>query len=287
MKKLIINADDLGADESRNAGIMEGICAGVIKSVSLLANGCSLQDVLRNMEAGKFKGVSIGIHLNLSEGKPVSKDPPMLTGNGGSFLGKRAAQELYLQEGNSELEKEISREVEAQIVSLRQAGIPISHMDGHQHIHVFPAVRRAAFAAAEKYGIPWVRIPHEPYPLADRERIPQGLQSEAKFFSELGERAFSLLSGSCIRTSDHFCGLYLKGCLSSGLLERYLPNLPEGVTELMVHPGRVPAEKTEGAFTNFSTIDREKELDALLSISFAEAVGRCGVRLISFPEAHF
>jgi hypothetical protein len=54
----------------------------------------------------------------------------------------------------------------------------------------------------------------------------------------------------------------------------------------MVHPGRVPAEKAEGAFANFSTIDREKELDALLSASFAEAVGRCGVCLISFPEAH-
>ena len=285
-KRLIINADDLGADKGRNAGILEGVCAGIVKSVSLLANSCSLNDVFRDVEAGKFSGVSIGIHLNLSEGKPTSNDLRLLAGTDGAFRGKAAAQQLCLQEGNSDLEKEISREVESQIASLRRAGIPISHMDGHQHIHVFPAVRRVAFQAAKKFGIPWVRIPHEPCPLSDREKIPEALRSEAKLFSDLGGKALALLSGTGIRTTDHFCGLYLRGFFPSDRLEGCLHRLSEGVTEWMVHPGRLPAGGVAGPFSNFSTIDRERELNALLSSSFGETVLRTGVRLISFLEAH-
>ena len=43
MKQLIINADDFGADEARNAGIIEAIQKGVATSASLLANGPALQ----------------------------------------------------------------------------------------------------------------------------------------------------------------------------------------------------------------------------------------------------
>jgi chitin disaccharide deacetylase len=285
-KALIINADDLGADEGRNKGIREGVHAGIIKSVSLLANGWAIEDVFRDVEEGKFKGISIGIHLNLSEGRPTSNDLRMLVGSDGAFRGKAAAQQLCLQEGNSDLEEEISWEVESQIVSLRRAGIPISHMDGHQHIHVFPAVLGVALHAAKKFGIPWIRIPYEPCPPPDGENIQEALRSEAGLFSGLGGKALSMVAGSGIRTTDHFCGLYLRVCFSTARLEGCLHNLSEGVTELMVHPGRVPAGGVAGPFSNFSTLDRKKELDALLSPTFGETLRRTRARLISFLEAH-
>ena len=49
MKRLIVNADDLGADEARNRGIFEAIDAGVVTSVSLLANGPSFEDAARRI----------------------------------------------------------------------------------------------------------------------------------------------------------------------------------------------------------------------------------------------
>ncbi len=39
MRRLIINADDLGADHARNEGIFEAIEAGVVTAASILANG--------------------------------------------------------------------------------------------------------------------------------------------------------------------------------------------------------------------------------------------------------
>ena len=285
MKELIINADDLGADKDRNFGILEAVRAGAVKSVSLLANGPATDEALMAIQDGKYEGVSIGVHLNLSEGKPICPDLRLLAGNDGAFLGKAAAQRLLLQENNSELEKEVFREVNAQVGLLLKAEIFLSHLDGHQHLHVFPAVRKAAIGAAKKHGIPWIRIAHEPCPVSEEEQIPEDLKSEAKRFSDLGAGAFPLLAGTGIRITDHFCGLYLKGRLSSNLLEKVLVGLPEGLTELMVHPGRVPAGTGASPFRGFSTIDREKELAALLSPSFRRAVLKNGVSLVSFREA--
>lgn len=285
MRKLIVNADDLGADEGRNSGILEAVRAGAVKSVSLLANGPATDEALMAIQEGKYEGVSIGVHLNLSEGKPICPDLRLLAGNDGAFLGKAAAQRLLLQENNSELEKEVFREVNAQVGLLLKAEIFLSHLDGHQHLHVFPAVRKVAIGAAKKHGIPWIRIAHEPCPVSEEEQIPEDLKSEAKRFSDLSAGALPLLAGTGIRTADRFCGLYLKGRLSSNLLEKILVGLPEGLTELMVHPGRVPAGTGASPFRGFSTIDREKELAALLSPSFRRAVLKNGVSLVSFREA--
>ena len=153
MKRLIINADDLGADEGRNAGILEAVRAKIVTSASLLVNGAAVEESLETIRKVDFAEVSIGIHLNLSEGNSLAKDLRLLTNRDGSFRGKNSTQRLLLQEGNEELETEISQEVDSQIGFLKKAGVSIRHLDGHQHVHVFPAVRRAVIRAAKKYEV--------------------------------------------------------------------------------------------------------------------------------------
>lgn len=285
MKKLIVNADDLGADEGRNSGILEAIQAGAVKSVSLLANGPASEEAIRGIRKGNYKGVSIGIHLNLSEGKPLAPRLTLLVGRDGCFQGKALARSLLLQENQPNLEEEVLREVSAQIRLLRKEKIPLSHLDGHQHLHVFPVVRKAVIRAAERNGIPWVRIPHESLPTSDPGRISENLKTEARLFSDLGREASRLFAERGIHATTHFRGLYLKGRLSPKLLEDCLKKLPEGLTELMVHPGRVWAGSSAGPFSGFSTRDREQELEALLSPSFKKAIRQNRIRLISFSEA--
>ena len=123
MKQLIVNADDLGADEARNRGIFEAIEAGAVTSVSLLANGPAFDDALRRIRSMGSTKVSFGLHLNLSEGKPLVSDLRILVGPDGCFLGKAATHRLLMQDGNTALRKEVSRELSAQIEVLRNAGI--------------------------------------------------------------------------------------------------------------------------------------------------------------------
>ena len=284
MKQLIVNADDLGADEARNSGIFEAIEAGVVTSVSLLANGPALDDALRLIRSMGSSKVSLGLHLNLSEGKPLLSDLRILVGPDGSFLGKAAAHRLLMQDGDTALRKEVSRELSAQIEILRNTGIGIRHIDGHQHVHVFPAVRRTVVQEAEGHGIPWIRIPEETFPSDQRNEIPTPLREEALLFSEMARTAHPEFNGTRIRTTDHFRGLFLKGRLSFLTLEKVLRILPSGLTELMVHPGQVPAAPLKSPFSTFSNRDREQELEALLSQEFREILEIENIDLTPFPE---
>ena len=284
MKRLIINADDLGADEARNAGIFEAIREGMVTSVSLLANGPAFKDAIRGISSLGEKKVSIGIHLNLSQGMPLVSGLRRLTGRDGHFLGKARAHEVLSGPRDSDLEREIQQELDVQIRVLKESGLPISHLDGHQHVHVFPAAVPATVSLARMHRIPWMRAPEEPDPNPDEAEVGIHLLREGRNFSALGKAARPLLSGAGIRMTDNFRGLYLKDRVSLSSLVESLQTLPEGLTELMVHPGRVFPPSPSNPFSQFSTVYREKELEALLDKDFRKALAEKGVDLVPFPE---
>ncbi len=284
MKKLIINADDLGADKGRNQGIFEAIHADRVTSASILANGAGVWDALEKIRSGTYRNISWGIHLNLSEGKPiVAKNLPLLAPQG-AFLGKTVSHQLLMKEGDQHLENEIAQEVNAQIMFLKTSGIPLSHLDGHQHIHLFPAVLRTVIEAAQKHHIPWIRIPEEPEPISPDIPLPFFLCEEARLFSRLGRRARSIILESGLHITDHFRGLYLKGHLSVQGLVSVLRQLPNGLTELMVHPGRVIENPPDTPFSGFSTPDRERELETLLHAKLSPIFKSIKMILTPFPE---
>ena len=281
MKRLIVNADDLGAGESRNAGIFEAIEAGSVTSVSILPNGPALENALRGIRALPLKSVSFGVHFNISEGKPIASSSRCILGPDGCFRGKRRTQSLLLCRGNSELEKEIRKELSAQITLIQDAGIQVDHLDGHQHVHILPAVVRAAAEAANRHGISWVRIPEEPYP--DFGERSSQVMEEASFFSQHASAARAFYDAMGIRATDHFRGLLLKGDMPAETWLDFLEAIPSGLTELMVHPGRADAAAS-GPFAGFSTAARERELAALTDGRFFAALLRTGVSLTPYPD---
>src|ERR1700721_4706046 len=72
VRNLIVNADDLAWTEGVNRGIAEAHRNGIVTSTSLLANGASFPSAVELAKLTPSLGV--GVHLNLSDGKPVS--PP-------------------------------------------------------------------------------------------------------------------------------------------------------------------------------------------------------------------
>jgi predicted glycoside hydrolase/deacetylase ChbG (UPF0249 family) len=280
MKRLIINADDLGADVARNEGIFEAIRAGVVTSATILPNGPALEHALGKIRSGGFEQVSFGVHLNLTEGRPLAKGLSCLTGPDGTFHGKAEAHRLLMEAGDASLQADVARETILQIERLIDASIGITHIDGHQHVHVFPAALHTVAEIARDHGIQRMRIPDETVPSAD-ETLPAELLEEARRFAALGREARKVLAGTGLVSSDHFRGLALKGRLDLEGLLQLIETFPEGTTELMVHPGRVPAETP---FSAFSSPDRERELEALLDPRFRLALDRAGVVLVSFRE---
>ncbi|MDO9559479.1 MAG: ChbG/HpnK family deacetylase [Syntrophales bacterium] len=284
MKRLIIHADDLGADEARNAGIIEAIEAGSVTAASILVNGPAFQDCLQRIASINGKQLSFGVHLNLTEGRPLSPGLETITGKDGCFYGKQQGHRRLMNRGDDALGKEIRREFAAQIQALRDAGVRMDHLDGHQHVHIFPAAIDATVRTAREFGIPWIRIPEEPPPARSMDRNNPLLNDEAERFCRLAAAVRIKLHGSTMKTTDHFRGLYLKGRLSLENLERTLQTLPPGLTELMVHPGRAHGGPVHGPFSAFSNREREKELAVLTSGSFHRMLEKYNVRLTPFPE---
>lgn len=291
MKRLIITADDFGCDPPRNRGIFQLIQAGRVTAVSMLPNGPAFDDAMDLItEPGiAEKDISVGVHVNLSQGRPLTSGLHLLTGPDGLFPGKNRFLETMAlpcpSENNEKLTGEIEKEMAAQIERLLHSGLKLGHLDGHHHAHIFPMVMEITIRLARRYAIPRIRIPCEPVNLIRTLAPDRSVDEEALFFSRYAEPARVGAEIAGLETTDHFRGLYLKGRLSPAVFEELMETLSEGVTELMVHPGKSCLQTGGNPFSAFSTHDREKELSTLLDDSAKTILEKTGVFLVSSVEA--
>ena len=73
--KIIVNADDLGYSTHRDYGIFDCYRKGKISAASLIVNGPTAAAAAAQAMSEKL---CIGLHLNLTEGHPVSSNVPSL-----------------------------------------------------------------------------------------------------------------------------------------------------------------------------------------------------------------
>lgn len=232
--RLIINADDLGVNPQRSHGIFQCIEFGVVTSVSVFATMADSQDAAKR---AREKGISAGLHLNLTDDYPLSKkeDIVSLVDANGRFFEKPRFLEL-LDEGVINKE-DLEREIRAQVEWMFDVyGMP-THINGHAMIHLHARVIDALIPIMNRYGIRFTRINDEqPLPPFGYD-IPAAQLEHVRATGELARHARAIYEANDIHSTDHFRGLTLHGNASLKNLRHILSRLPEGTTELMVHPG--------------------------------------------------
>src|SRR5262245_2921312 len=114
MKRLIVNADDFGITEGVNRLIMELHVHGTVTSTSLLANGAAFNSAI-TMSKGHAK-LGVGVHLNLTEGQPVSipSEVPSLLDSRGLLVSGAVNQAKRVLTGRANL-SEVEQELRSQI----------------------------------------------------------------------------------------------------------------------------------------------------------------------------
>ena len=150
--KLIINADDLGFTKGVNEAIKKAHLEGFLSHASLMANEAYFEDAIENV-IKKCPDLKIGVHVNLTCGKALYKDN-MLAKNGGF---KNGFVNLLFRFKSNKVLTHIEKEIEYQILAIQNKGITISHIDGHEHIHIIPSINKIVRKLAEKYHIPRIR----------------------------------------------------------------------------------------------------------------------------------
>lgn len=286
-KRLIVNADDFGLTEKVNQAIVEGHQRGIITSTSLLANGAAFESAVAL--ARLAPGLGVGVHLNLTEGRPIS-DPasiPSLVNEHGHFSSGPVALSARIMVGRVRLE-EVEKELRAQIEKVLAAGIAPTHLDGHKHFHVLPPVFRIIMQLASDYGIRGVRCAAEPSarlgPLLRRNRassaeiLKQYLAGRALRFVSSGLK--EELERAELSCPEYFYGVTQTGFLDAQSLEEILHSLPWGTSELMCHPGYVDTDLMRTPTRLLA--QREVELHALTQPAIKELIVRLGIELITY-----
>jgi hopanoid biosynthesis associated protein HpnK len=286
MKDLILNADDFGYTRGVNEGIIRAHRDGILTSATLMANGAAFDDAVERAKANPTLG--IGCHLVLTGGFAVAprEEVPSLADPDGRLpksLGNLVAR---VSSGRVRTE-EIETELRAQIEKIRRAGIEPSHLDTHKHTHVHPRVMNALGRVAREFGITRVRNPVENLRDSWRTARSEGAALIPNMAAAAAVQAvaiqFQKLSREYgLHSPDSFLGLAVTGRLSGAALCRLLDTLPEGRTEIMLHPGVCDAElvRTGSRLQQ----QRQTEMEGLLSPEARRAVTERGIRLISYRE---
>src|SRR5437773_1986596 len=82
--RLVVNADDFGLSAGVNRGILEAYVAGVVSSVSVLVNAPGWTDAVQRLR-DLGPGLGVGLHLNLTMGRPVSWGGGLCDARSGRF----------------------------------------------------------------------------------------------------------------------------------------------------------------------------------------------------------
>lgn len=269
-----------------NRAIAEAHRNGIVTSATLMATGKEF-GVAAAM-ASSLPKLSVGCHIVLVDGEPVSPasqvesllaDSRQFPSGFGALARKAASGRLSSEQ--------ISREVCAQIEKLQQAGVRISHVDSHKHVHMIPAIAKPLIRAAAACGVRAIRNPFvsaRPLPI-NKVLHRSGLwvrYFETAMLRGLQRNFLSLVTDAGLLTTNGSFGVICTGSLDLELFLAIADCIPDGTWEFVCHPGYV-----DDQLSNIRTKlrqSRETELSVLTSEEARGGLSRNGIELISYRE---
>jgi hopanoid biosynthesis associated protein HpnK len=284
VRRLIINADDLGMTSGINRAVEVASRARALTSATLMASSQAFDDAVALAKAMPTLG--IGCHIVLVDGEPLSTGLQTLTNGTPRF--RTSLKNFALAAVCKRLpQDEIQREAEAQIGKIQTAGITLTHVDTHKHTHIFPHVLDPVLKAAAARGICAIRNPFEPSRAWPKALIAAKPALWTRTLEVVLLQRFSadfrrMVNEYGFATTDGTVGIIATGHLDQQMLLRTIAALPEGTWELVCHPGYVDGDLRRAGTRLVNS--RRIELEALTSEETREALKKRGTELISYAE---
>ena len=229
-KAIIVNADDLGKTKEVNEAIFELMARNRITSATIMANGPAFEHAVRGLR--HLGDRSFGIHLNLTEFHPLSHGSGARLLTDGSGLLDRGIVKAGMRPG---LLRAIYEELCAQVDRLLAAGVPISHIDSHHHVHTVPLILPAIKAVQRRYGIRKIRISKNIY----TDQVPCSPALRAK------KRLYNWALQAHSETTEGFTDLISFWDVARNRRIR------QQTIEVMVHPGAVGSERESALLDSY------------------------------------
>jgi chitin disaccharide deacetylase len=245
---VIVNADDLGLLASVNDGIFDAIDAGIVSDASLMAVGEAFDHAVEGL--ARRGRTAVGLHVCLVDGEaPLAEDDivaPLL--RNGRLVGRN---ELFLKvlRMPRRIRPAIEAEVLAQFAKVRAAGLRISHVDSHQHAHLFPVIAEIVVAACRAHDVRYLRLP-----------VTRVRSYQTAVVAALSWRLSGLARRAGLQAVPSL-GFECSGRMSATAFRSYTERASRRGAEIMVHPGR--GRSTATSRYGHWRIDWDAELQAL------------------------
>jgi predicted glycoside hydrolase/deacetylase ChbG (UPF0249 family) len=270
---LVINADDMGLTPGVCRAVQRAHSAGVVTSTSVLAVGTAFEQAATTVrDAGDL---ALGAHLAIvGEDRPLlsAREVPTLVDREGRFPLSYRTVVARGAAGRIDAD-DVAREFRAQLERVRGIGVPVTHLDTHQHTHLWPAVASVVVDLAREAGIRCVRLP------GSGRRGPLGAGVRL-----LAGRLRRRLDRAGLVTTGAYAGLDEAGHLDGERFAAALRQLTDaGATtaEVNTHPG----EAGEPDLSRFDWGYRwGDELAMLTAPSTRTLIERQGWRLGTFAD---
>lgn len=276
LRYIIINADDFGRHAEINRAVEQGLMHGCLRSATVMPGGAAFAgaiDIARRHEA-----LGLGVHFTLVDGNPIlpPSEIPSLVAEDGRFLPDHTALLRRYLKGGVNLE-EVRRELAAQLRKVEATGVPISHVDSHQHMHTLPGIIDIALDLASSARIGAVRAPRTPLFAGAFGGLGQlvgrlGLSTLAQLAAVKAHRRG-------LAVTEHFSGIVAGEAVSEAELLKLIAHLPQGTTEVMMHPGTCNEVLQEDSGWQH---DFEEELRAITSPRVMAALREKEIEPVNF-----
>jgi hopanoid biosynthesis associated protein HpnK len=274
VRSIIINADDFGFSETVNQAIVQAHTEGVLTSASLMVTADAAEQAISL--AHQYPDLAVGLHLVLVCGRSAlpPEQVPHLVDRDGKFSDDPVRAGWHYQFSRA-ARQELRQEIRAQLEKFRQTGLPLSHVDGHLHLHLHPVVLNMLTEFAPEFGIRAIRLPAEELSWALQFSWQSWLQKLvwSGVFGQLRRSGEMLLQAHNIRWMERVYGLLQTGAVSEAYWLDLIPRLQANQIELYCHPD-LPAGSSAGA----------TELAALLSPAVRQALTAAEFELVSYRQ---
>jgi hopanoid biosynthesis associated protein HpnK len=272
LKVLIVTADDFGLHPAVNRAVEQAAREGVLTATSLMVGAPAAADAVRR--ARELPALAVGLHLVLADGwsvLPPSRIPALVDERGrfGNNMVRDGVRFFALPAVRRQLEAEIR----AQFQAFADTGLPLDHVNAHKHFHLHPTLLEMLLRIGGEFGVPAVRLPREPAWAARRTGGAIAGATVAGLLSPWLAIMRRRLRAARIAHNDHVFGMSDSGAMDEARLLEILGRLPEGVTEIYLHPAAQSGATIAPSMSGYRHAD---ELAALLSPRVRSAIAASG-----------
>jgi chitin disaccharide deacetylase len=266
---IVLCADDYALTQGISRAIGELAAAKRLSATSVMVNTPHWPATAPRLRVHRGH-LAVGLHFNLTHGSPIGAMPRLAPSTTLPTRDQLIVRALAGMVDRGEIGQEVERQLDA---FEKGMGFPPDHIDGHEHVHVLPGIRRPLLeAVARRYSSrkPLVRDPSDSW----RAIAARGIAR----FKALAVAAFSLKFGAAARELGLPTNLGFSGFSDFDVNQPYTEELERALIEagprhiVMCHPGHPDAEL---AATDPVVERRRMEYDALMrDLSLANRLWR-------------